>query len=224
MRIPKGRCFPSAFGRYRRFTGEGRYRPARSAASISARNSPTPRGSIAGIVSASIPAAPPWLRTLSMLPTGRHSYRSGRTAQGTAVSYSAWHTPIAGVGVVVLFQGGCWPSPACPRPYLLTSLIQARPLPSSVFRARLPRYYEPLGLPPGLRDFSLPALYARSWPDWAARQGLSCSALFCPNLPPPATPERSSIRSGLGCCLWRNETSGSFLLLLNATVNYQHLD
>jgi hypothetical protein len=66
-----------------------------------------------------------------MLPTGRHSCRSGRTAHGIAVSYSAWHTPIACVGVVVLFQRGCWPFPACPRTYLLTSSIKAGPLPSS---------------------------------------------------------------------------------------------
>jgi len=61
--IPNGRCFPSAFGMYRRFTGEGRYRPARNAAWISAKNSPGPRCSITWIVSASIPAAPPLLRT-----------------------------------------------------------------------------------------------------------------------------------------------------------------
>ena len=51
------------------------------------------------------------------------------------------------------------------------------------------------------RDFSCPALYARSLPDKAAREGLSCSALLCPNVPPPETPERSSIPSGLECCL-----------------------
>ena len=51
------------------------------------------------------------------------------------------------------------------------------------------------------RDFSRPALYARSLPDEAAREGLSCSALLCPNVPPPETPERSSIPSGLECCL-----------------------
>jgi len=33
-------------------------------------------------------------------------------------------------------------------------------------------------------------------------RGLSCSALLFPNVPPPETPERSSIRSGLECCLW----------------------
>ena len=40
--------------------------------------------------------------------------------------------PIACVGVLVLFRWGCWPSPACPRTYLLASPIKARPLPSSV--------------------------------------------------------------------------------------------
>src|ERR1700757_3001775 len=69
----------------------------------------------------------------SMLPTERHSCRSGRTAHGSVVSYSAWHTHIAGAGVLVLFLWGCWPSPACPRTYLLTSSIKARPLPSSAF-------------------------------------------------------------------------------------------
>jgi hypothetical protein len=48
------------------------------------------------------------------------------------VSYSAWHTHIACVAVVVLFLWGCWPLPACPRTYLRTSVIKARPLPSGV--------------------------------------------------------------------------------------------
>src|ERR1035437_9862680 len=50
-------------------------------------------------------------------------------------------------------------------------------------------------------DFSRPALYPRSLPDLPARYGLSCSALLFPNVPPPETPERSSTRSGPGCCL-----------------------
>ena len=66
----------------------------------------------------------------SMLPTAHHFCRSGRTAHGTAVSYSALHTRIACVGVVVLFHWGCWPFPACPRTYLLPSTIKVRPLPS----------------------------------------------------------------------------------------------
>ena len=49
---------------------------------------------------------------------------------------------------------------------------------------------------PAPRDFSLPALYARPLPDSAAGEGISCSALFFPNVPPPGTPRRSSIPSG----------------------------
>ena len=67
----------------------------------------------------------------SMLPTGRHFCRPGRTAHGSVVSCSAWHTHIACVGVLVLFLWGCWPLLACPRTYLRPSMIKAGPLPSS---------------------------------------------------------------------------------------------
>src|SRR4029077_6809056 len=67
-----------------------------------------------------------------MLPTGCHPCRSGHTEHGSAVFYSAWHTHIACVGVLVLFLWGCWPFRACPRTYLLASMIKAGPLPSSV--------------------------------------------------------------------------------------------
>src|SRR5215471_6869208 len=67
-----------------------------------------------------------------MLPTERHSCRSGHTMHGIVVFYPAWHTHIACVGVLVLFLWGCWPFLACPRTYLLASLIKAGPLPSSV--------------------------------------------------------------------------------------------
>src|SRR5215472_3081676 len=82
---------------------------------------------------------PPQLRRgycalASMLPTERHSCRSGRTAHETAVSCSAWHTPIACVGVLVLYLLlGLCPFPACPRPYPLPSSIKAGSLPSSAF-------------------------------------------------------------------------------------------
>jgi hypothetical protein len=51
--------------------------------------------------------------------------------------------------------------------------------------------------------FRLPALYARSLPDEAAGEGLSCSAMLFGNVPPPTTPERSNTPSGLAecCCL-----------------------
>ena len=48
--------------------------------------------------------------------------------------------------------------------------------------------------------FRLPALYTRSLPDSAAGEGLSCSAFFFGNVPPPRTPERSSTPSGLAEC------------------------
>ncbi len=55
---------------------------------------------------------------------------------------------------------------------------------------------------PAPRIFDLPALYARSLPDLAAGEGLSCSAMLLGNVPPPSTPERSSTPSGLTeCCL-----------------------
>src|SRR5258708_37671891 len=52
---------------------------------------------------------------VSMLPAGRHSGRSGHTAHGTAVLYSAWHTSIAGVEVLVLCRWGYLSFLTCPR-------------------------------------------------------------------------------------------------------------
>src|ERR1700677_546023 len=54
---------------------------------------------------------------------------------------------------------------------------------------------------PAPRIFSFPALYARSLPDMAAGEGLSCSTIFFGNVPPPYTPKRSNSRSGLDCCM-----------------------
>jgi len=86
----------------------------------------------------------------SMLPTGRHSYRSGRTAHGTAVSYSAWHTSIVCAGVVVLFHQGYWPLLACPRTYLPPRRDQSKaPSLQRVVMHAFPGTYGPLGLPPG---------------------------------------------------------------------------
>jgi hypothetical protein len=70
----------------------------------------------------------------ALVPTpsiGRHSDRSGHTARGIAAFYSAWHTHIACVGVLVLCQLGYWLFPACPRTYPLPGSIKAGPLPSS---------------------------------------------------------------------------------------------
>ena len=67
---------------------------------------------------------------------------------------------------------------------------------------------------PAPRTFSLPALCARSLPDSAAGEGLSCSAMLFGNVPPPTTPERSSTPSGFTeCCLLpspRNDRLGPF--------------
>ncbi len=106
----------------------------------------------------------------SMLPTVRHSCRSGHTAHGSDVPYSAWHTHIACVGVLALFHRGCWVFRPCPRAYLLPSLIEAGLLPSRVFPL-LPWYYVPLGPPPGSARFQPSALYARSLPDAGCQVG-----------------------------------------------------
>ena len=68
-------------------------------------------------------------------------------------------------GVLVLFHWGFWPFPACPRTYLRTSLIKARPFPPARCLARLPRYYRPLGLPPGSGRLQPSGFYAQSLAD-----------------------------------------------------------
>ena len=135
----------------RRFTGEGRYWPAPSATWISVKNISTPRCSIA-CLRLSQPRRH-CCALASMLPTERHFCRSGRTMHGTAVSYSAWRTHIACVGVVVLFHGGCWSFLTCPRTYLLTSSIKAGPLPSSALSCTPSSVLRTLGLPPGSARF-----------------------------------------------------------------------
>jgi hypothetical protein len=71
---------------------------------------------------------------------------------------------------------------------------------------------------PASRAFNLPVLYARSLSDSTARQGLSCSAFFFGNVPPPSTPERSSTPSGFPeCCLLpspRHDRLGPFKHLI----------
>src|SRR5208283_2224877 len=96
----------------------------------------------------------------SMLPTERHSCGSGRITHGIAASYSAWHTHIACVGVVVLFHRGFCPFPACPRTYLPTSMIKARPLPSSALSCTLSSVLRTSRTPSWLRAFSAIRLYA----------------------------------------------------------------
>jgi hypothetical protein len=58
---------------------------------------------------------------------------------------------------------------------------------------------------PAPRDFGLPAVDPQFLPDSAAAEGLSCSTILFENVPPPATPERSSIPPGFPeCCLLRS--------------------
>src|SRR5262249_46986332 len=63
------------------------------------------------------------------------------------------------------------------------------------------RYYGPLGLPPGSARLQPSGLIRSVFARPGCRGGLSCSALLCPDVPPPATPERSSIPSVPRCCL-----------------------
>src|ERR1019366_10048643 len=81
--IPSGRCFPSAFGIHRLFTGEGRYWPALSSACIPSRNCVTPCSSMDRSVILSTPAAPLLLRT--------RFHASHRTSLLYIRSYSAWN-------------------------------------------------------------------------------------------------------------------------------------
>src|SRR5450432_2793120 len=144
--------------------------PARSAASISARNSPTPRCSIAWIVSPSIPAAPPLLRT--RLPA------SHRTSLLWIRSYSAWNRRILlclahtyslrwscrtfSLGVLAVSS---MPSHLPPHKH-----DQSRA--PSLQRVVLHAFFGTIDPSDSLlapRVFRHPALYARSLPDLAAR-------------------------------------------------------
>jgi len=136
-----------------------------------------------------------------MLPTERHFGGSGHTAHGIAASYSAWHTPIACVGVVVLYQWGYWLFPACPRTYPLPGSIKAGLLPSSALSCTLSPVLRTPRTPSRLRSLSAFRLYTPGLCPTRLPGRVSRSAFFSGNVPPPSTPERSSSRSGLDCCL-----------------------
>ena len=149
----------------------------------------------------------------SMLPTERHSCRSGRTTHGTAVSYSAWHTPIACVGVVVLFHRGFWPFPACPRTYLLTSMIKARPLPSSALSCTPSSVLRTSRTPSRLRALSAirpytPGLCPTRLPGRVSPVP-RCSVPTCHRLRPRGGPASVPFQDAV-CCL-RRDMSGSAL-------------
>ena len=149
----------------------------------------------------------------SMLPTERHSCKSGRTAHGNAASYSAWHTPIACVGVVVLYQWGFWPFPACPRTYLLPSSIKAGPLPSSALSCALSPVLRTPRTPSWLRPTSAIRLYTsglcptrlpgRTSP--VPRSSLETCHRPIPRKGPAVVPVQTAV-----CCL-RHDMTGSAL-------------
>ena len=149
----------------------------------------------------------------SMLSTERHSCRSGRTAHGSAVSYSAWHTPIACVGVLVLYLPGFWPFPACLRTYLRPSSIKAGPLPSSALSCAPSPVLRTPRTPSRLRSTSAFRLYTsglcltrlpgRVSP--VPRSSLETCHRPLPRGGPAVVPVRTAV-----CCL-RRDMSGSAL-------------
>lgn len=155
--------------------------------------------------------------SFSMLPTERHFCRSGHTAHGTAVSYSAWHTPIAGSGVVVLFHWGCWSSLTCPRTYLLPSSIKAGPLPSTALSCAASQVLRTPRTPCWLRRISACRLYTHGLCLTLLPLRLPgrvspvprCSFPTCHRLRPRGGPAPASLQDAV-CCL-RRDMSGSAL-------------
>ena len=159
---------------------------------------------------------PPPLRycaLASMLATGRRSCRSGHTAHGSAASYSAWHTPIACVGVLVLYLPGFWPFPACPRTYLRTSPIKAGSLPSSAFCCTPSSVLRTPRTPSRLRPLSAVRLYTRGLcPTWLPGRVSPVPLSFSRNVPSPI-PRRGPAAAPVSpavCCL-RRDMIGSAL-------------
>ena len=150
----------------------------------------------------------------SMLPTRRHSCRSGRTTHGTAVSYSAWHTPIACVGVVVLFHRGCWSLLTCPCTYLLASSIKAGPLPSSALSCTPSQVVLAPRTPSRLRATSAFRPYTHGPCPTRLPGRVSpvpcCSFPTCHRLRPRGGPAFVPVFLNAVCCL-RRDMSGSAL-------------
>src|SRR5260370_12641887 len=70
-----------------------------------------------------------------------------------------------------------------------------------VFLRAFPGTTDPSDSLPAPCHFIRPSLYPRPFPDLAARQGLSCSPLFFPNVPPPTSPETSTTPPCPDSCL-----------------------
>ena len=155
--IPSGRCFPSAFGMYRRRTACGPVPACAQVGGDRPRGSDRPRP--ARCSRASRHPRPPHRGSASpasMLRAGRHPCTRGRTAHGTVVPVAAWPPPTAVVGVLALCPR------ACARrgelgPVLPAMPSRLPPSPSATTAGALPsgrvvlhghrRYYDPLGLP-----------------------------------------------------------------------------
>src|ERR1700722_2105564 len=154
-------------------------RRSRLSPQCSAHRSPPPRGSLVPV---------------SMLPAGRHPCRSGHIRHGNVGSDSAWHISTAYAAVLVLSLRGCWALRPCPRTYLHPS---ARPKQGPFPPMCSPpphRYYDPLGLPPGTRDFRALRLYPPLHPPWTAGTAPSCSASRLRDVPPPI-PREAPVRA-----------------------------
>jgi hypothetical protein len=160
------------------------------------------------------PPRPRCCALASTLPAERHSCRSGRTAHGNAVSYSAWHTHIACVGVLALYLlPGCFPFPACPRAYLYTSPIKAGSLPSSALSCAPSQVLRTPRTPSRLRSISAVRPYTsglcptrlpgRVSP--VPRSSLETCHRPIPRKGPAAAPVRAAV-----CCL-RHDMTGSAL-------------
>jgi hypothetical protein len=140
-------------------------------------------------------------------------FLSGRTTHGNAASYSAWHTHIACVGVLVLYRWGCWPSPACPRTYLHSSSIKARPLPSSALSCTPSAVLRTSRTPSRLRATSAfrpytPGLCLTGLPGRVSpvpRSSLETCHRPLPRRGPAVVPVQTAV-----CCL-RRDMSGSAL-------------
>jgi hypothetical protein len=150
---------------------------------------------------------------VSTPPTERHSCRSGRTPHENAVSYSAWHTPIACLGVVVLYRWGGWPFPACPRTYLQANPIKARPLPSSALSCAPSQVLWTSRTPSWLRETSAIRPYTPVFARLGCQVG---SLLFRTDLSQRATAcdpgeVQHPFRSQNAVCCLRREISGSAL-------------
>jgi len=118
------------------------------------------------------------------------------TARGSAASYSAWRTPIAGVAVLALFLWGCWVSRPCPRAYLHTRRDQSRGPSLQRFVAAFTGTMAPSDSLPAPIRFRAFWLIRSASPDVGRRVG---PLLFRIELSPRATastPGSSTARSG----------------------------